>query len=188
MFGLKLFKKNLLNLLPEVRGKYTPNVRLAKYTWFGVGGPAEVLYTPADAEDLSHFLKNKPYNLPICVIGGGSNLLVRDGGVPGVVIRLDSPGFRKISFGENTVTCGAGVKNAELKKIMLDKQFGGLEFLCSIPGVVGGSVKTNAGCFGCSVGDVIVEAEIIDGSAKSKPYPSAICSSPTAAVFFPTTG
>ena len=89
MFGLKLFKKNLLNLLPEVRGKYTPNVRLAKYTWFGVGGPAEVLYTPADAEDLSHFLKNKPYNLPICVIGGGSNLLVRDGGVPGVVIRLD---------------------------------------------------------------------------------------------------
>ena len=60
MFGLKLFKKNLLNLLPKVRGKYTPNVRLAKYTWFGVGGPAEVLYTPADAEDLSHFLKNKP--------------------------------------------------------------------------------------------------------------------------------
>lgn len=110
MFGLKLFKKNLLNLLPKVRGKYTPNVRLAKYTWFGVGGPAEVLYTPADAEDLSHFLKNKPYNLPVCVIGGGSNLLVRDGGVPGVVIRLDSPGFRKISFGENTVTCGAGVK------------------------------------------------------------------------------
>lgn len=82
MFGLKLFKKNLLNLLPKVRGKYTPNVRLAKYTWFGVGGPAEVLYTPADAEDLSHFLKNKPYNLPVCVIGGGSNLLVRDGGVP----------------------------------------------------------------------------------------------------------
>ena len=93
MFGLKLFKKNLLNLLPEVRGKYTPNVRLAKYTWFGVGGPAEVLYTPADAEDLSHFLKNKPYNLPVCVIGGGSNLLVRDGGVPGVVIRLSRRNF-----------------------------------------------------------------------------------------------
>lgn len=66
---------------------------------------------------------------------------------------------------------------------MLDKQFGGLEFLCSIPGVVGGSVKTNAGCFGCSVGDVIVEAEIIDGVGEIKPYPSAICSSPTAAVF-----
>lgn len=64
MFGLKLFKKNLLNLLPEVRGKYTPNVRLAKYTWFGVGGPAEVLYTPADAEDLSHFLKTSPTTFP----------------------------------------------------------------------------------------------------------------------------
>lgn len=95
MFGIKIFKPGILNLLPRVRGKYLKNVSLAKYTWFGVGGPAEILYIPADIEDLSHFLKNKPYNLPICLIGGGSNLLVRDGGVPGVVIKLDSPLSKK---------------------------------------------------------------------------------------------
>ena len=121
----------------------------------------------------------------VCVIGGGSNLLVRDGGVPGVVIRLDSPGFRKISFGENTVTCGAGVKNAELKKIMLDKQFGGLEFLCSIPGVVGGSVKTNAGCFGREVADVMQSAEIMNGEGKIQTVTAADLGLSYRSSFFP---
>lgn len=171
MFGLKLFKSNITDLLPSVRGKYAYDVSLAKYTWFGVGGPAEVLFSPKDAEDLSHFLKNKPHNLPTCIIGGGSNLLVRDGGIPGVVIKLDSTAFRKISLGDNTITCGAGVKNAELKKVMLDNQIGGLEFLCSIPGVIGGSVKTNAGCFGSSVKDVIKEAQIINGQGDIKTVP-----------------
>lgn len=120
---------------------------------------------------MSHFLKNKPYNLPICLIGGGSNLLVRDGGVPGVVIKLDSPAFKKITYGENTITCGAGVRNSELKKQMLEHGFGGLEFLCSIPGVVGGSVKTNAGCFGSSVKDVIREAQIMNGDGDIKTVP-----------------
>lgn len=171
MFGIKIFKPGILNLLPRVRGKYLKNVSLAKYTWFGAGGPAEILYIPADIEDLSHFLKNKPYNLPICLIGGGSNLLVRDGGVPGVVIKLDSPAFKKITYGENTITCGAGVRNSELKKQMLEHGFGGLEFLCSIPGVVGGSVKTNAGCFGSSVKDVIREAQIMNGDGDIKTVP-----------------
>lgn len=171
MFGLNLFKSNIADLLPAVRGKYAYDVSLAKYTWFGVGGPAEVLFSPKDAEDLSHFLKNKPHNLPTCIIGGGSNLLVRDGGIPGVVIKLDSTAFRKISLGDNTITCGAGVKNAELKKVMLDNQIGGLEFLCSIPGVIGGSVKTNAGCFGSSVKDVIKEAQIINGLGDIKTVP-----------------
>ena len=77
------FRKSLINILPQVRGKYQKDVPLSKHTWFGVGGPAEVMFHPADAEDLSFFLQNKPYNLPICLIGGGSNLLVRDGGIPG---------------------------------------------------------------------------------------------------------
>lgn len=171
MFGLKLFKSNIADILPPVRGKYTYNVSLAKYTWFGVGGPAEVLFSPKDTEDLSNFLKNKPHNLPVCIIGGGSNLLVRDGGIPGVVIKLDSPAFRKITLDNDTITCGAGVKNAELKKIMLDNQISGLEFLCSIPGVIGGSVKTNAGCFGSSVKDVITEAQIINGQGEIKTIP-----------------
>ena len=150
------FRKSLINILPQVRGKYQKDVPLSKHTWFGVGGPAEVMFHPADAEDLSFFLQNKPYNLPICLIGGGSNLLVRDGGIPGVVIKLDSPAFRKTSLKGNLLTCGAGVKNAELKKIILDNSLGGLEFLCSIPGCIGGSVKTNAGCFGREVKDIIV--------------------------------
>ena len=121
------------------------------------------MYHPADAEDLCRFIKEKPYNLPVCLIGGGSNLLIRDGGVPGVVIKLDSPAFRRITVDGDQITCGAGVKNSELKKIMLEKGLGGLEFLCSIPGVIGGSVKTNAGCFGQEVKDVIIRAEIING-------------------------
>ena len=162
------FRKSLINILPQVRGKYQKDVPHSKHTWFGVGGPAEVMFHPADAEDLSFFLQNKPYNLPICLIGGGSNLLVRDGGIPGVVIKLDSPAFRKTSLKGNLLTCGAGVKNAELKKIILDNSLGGLEFLCSIPGCIGGSVKTNAGCFGREVKDIIVSAQIMDGQGEIK--------------------
>ena len=92
----KWFEQNLVELLPDVRGSYKKNVPMSKYTWFGVGGPAEVMYLPKDEEDLSLFLKRKPYNLPICVIGGGSNLLVRDGGIAGVVIKLDSKYFTGI--------------------------------------------------------------------------------------------
>lgn len=171
MFGFSFLNKSLIDILPQVRGKYLKNVNLSKHTWFGVGGPAEVMYIPEDEADLSFFLKNKPYNLPVSIIGGGSNLLVRDGGVPGVVIKLDSPFFKKIELGEDRITCGAGVKNIELKKIMLDNKLGGLEFLCSIPGVVGGSVKTNAGCFGSSVKNVIIEARIIDGLGEIKTVP-----------------
>ncbi len=165
---LHLFRPSLVDILPEVRGKYQKNVPLSKHTWFGVGGPAEVMYHPLDADDLSHFIRNKPYNLPMCIIGGGSNLLVRDGGIPGVVIKLDSPAFRKISIQDNLITCGAGVKNTELKKIMLDNKLGGLEFLCSIPGVIGGSVKTNAGCFGSEIKDVIEKASIINDAGEIK--------------------
>lgn len=172
MFNLNPFKfkkkNSILELLPKVSGKYLTNINLNRHTWFGVGGPAEVLYLPEDSKDLGHFLKLKPYNLPISVIGGGSNLLVRDGGVPGVVIKLDSSYFKKITINNDTITCGAGVRNIELRKIMLENELGGLEFLCSIPGVIGGSVKTNAGCFGRCVKDVIAQAQIIDDTGEEK--------------------
>lgn len=172
MFNLNPFKfkkkSDILDLLPEVNGKYLTNISLSRHTWFGVGGPAEVLYLPEDSKDLGHFLKLKPYNLPISIIGGGSNLLVRDGGVPGVVLKLDSPHFKKITVNDESITCGAGVRNIELRKVMLENGIGGLEFLCSIPGVIGGSVKTNAGCFGRCVKDVIVQAQIIDDTGEEK--------------------
>lgn len=161
-------KTSILNILPKVRGKYILNASMAKHTWFGVGGPAEVMYLPFDLEDLSNFLKWRPYNLPLSVVGSGSNLLVRDGGIPGVVIKLDTPAFKKIKIEENQITCGAGIKNAELRKTLLTHECGGLEFLCSIPGTIGGSVKTNAGCFGKSVKDVLLSAEVINGQGSIK--------------------
>ncbi len=138
-FRLKFLNRDpLVNMLPEVRGRYLRNISLSRHTWFGVGGEAEIMYIPEDADDLIHFLRHKPRNVPVCLIGGGSNLLVRDGGVPGVVIKLDHPSFKKVTIGDGVITCGAGFRNADLKKYLLKHQLGGLEFLCSIPGVIGG--------------------------------------------------
>lgn len=160
----KLFKQKdaVLSVLPTVRGKYLENVALSKHTWFGVGGPAEVLYLPSDEEDLKLFLMKRPKAVPLTVIGGGSNLLVRDGGIPGVVIKLDTPAFQQIRFEDNEVTIGAGMRNVELKKIFTEKGFGGLEFICSVPGRIGGLLRTNAGCFGKAVSDVFVRARVMN--------------------------
>ena len=122
------FKSTLIDMLPEVRGKYLKNVNLSKHTWFGVGGPAEVMFIPKDLDDLCFFLKYKPYNVPICLIGGGSNLLIRDGGIPGVVIKLDSPFFKKIELHNHSITCYSGLKNVELKKVLLENNLGGLVY------------------------------------------------------------
>ena len=169
MFKFKLKHQNsLMKLLPKVRGKYLQDISLAKHTWFGVGGNAEVMFIPEDSEDLSHFLRNKPNNIPVCLIGGGSNLLVRDGGILGVVIKLDNPNFKKVEIGDNCITCGAGFRNIDLKKYLIKHSLGGLEFLCSIPGVIGGSVKTNAGCFGKEVKDVMISAQIMNGEGLIK--------------------
>ncbi len=165
-FKMPQAKDPLIKLLPAVRGRYLQNISMARHTWFGVGGNAEVMYLPEDDEDLAHFLRNKPHNIPVCLIGGGSNLLVRDGGIPGVVIKLDNRNFQNVVLGEGTITCGAGFRNISLKKYLLKHNLGGLEFLCSIPGVIGGSVKTNAGCFGREVSDVIQSARIVNGEGK----------------------
>lgn len=167
----KLFSQNIIDLLPKVRGKYKKNEPLKKHTWFAVGGPAEVMFIPEDIEDLSSFMQKRPHNIPIYVIGGGSNLLVRDGGIPGVVIKLDSPAFKKYQLGENTITCGCGMRNIDLQKIMIKHRFGGLEFLSSIPGAIGGSVKTNAGCYGREAKDVIISAQVVNGEGDISSIP-----------------
>ena len=167
----KLFSKNIIDLLPKVRGKYKKSEPLKTHTWFAVGGPAEVMFIPEDIEDLSSFMQKRPHNIPIYVIGGGSNLLVRDGGIPGVVIKLDSPAFKKYQLGENTITCGCGMRNIDLQKIMIKHRFGGLEFLSSIPGAIGGSVKTNAGCYGREAKDVIISAQVVNGEGDISSIP-----------------
>lgn len=161
-------EKKLIDFLPKVRGSYQIDAPLKKHTWFGVGGPAEVLFVPEDLDDLSSFLKQKPADVPIFVIGGGSNLLVRDGGISGVVIKLDSPFFKQCIVEGKNLTCFAGMRNVQLANILLKNHIGGLEFMCSIPGTPGGAVITNAGCFGKCLKDVLIEATIIDGKGDQR--------------------
>lgn len=152
----------LLQTLPEVKGKYKFQEPLKKYTWLNVGGPADVMFFPADAEDLQYFLQHKPANLPVFVIGSGSNLLVRDGGVKGAVIKLKAPAFSGWKLQDNILCAGSGLKNAALKNILLQNGISGLEFICSIPGSIGGLVRSNAGCFGGELAQVLQKAKVMD--------------------------
>ena len=153
----------LLDQLPPVRGGYEPMADLGKLSWFRVGGPAEVLFTPADVEDLSAFLKNLTHNLPLTVIGLGSNLLVRDGGVPGVVIRLGKA-FSTVSVNGTLVKCGAGIADASVATAARDASLTGLEFLTGIPGTIGGALRMNAGAYGREIKDVFESATALDGN------------------------
>jgi UDP-N-acetylmuramate dehydrogenase len=155
--------EGLLERLPHVRGKLTPNEPLAAQTWFRVGGPAEVLFRPVDENDLAFFLANCPKDVPITVIGLASNLLVRDGGVPGVVIRL-SPPFAQIKIEGATITAGAGAVDLNVARAAQTSGIAGLEFLCGIPGTVGGGLRMNAGAYGREMKDVVEEVHAFDRS------------------------
>jgi UDP-N-acetylmuramate dehydrogenase len=151
----------LLDRLPPVRGRYSPGVRLADQTWFRVGGPADVMFRPADRDDLAAFLSAAPADVPVTVIGVGSNLLVRDGGVPGVVVRLGRD-FAKVSVDGAVVEAGAGVPDLNVALAARDAGLAGLEFLRGIPGTVGGGLRMNAGAYGREFKDVVIEAEAVD--------------------------
>ena len=147
--------------LPTIRGRYVPNARLAEQTWFRVGGPADVLFRPADEADLAHFLSNKPEHIPVTIIGAGSNLLVRGGGVPGVVIRLGR-GFSDIRIDGGLVHVGAGCLDRTVSLTCREAGVGGLEFLVGIPGTIGGAVRMNAGAYGQEIKDILVYADVIN--------------------------
>lgn len=149
------------DMLPPVRGSLTRGAPLKDLVWFRVGGAAEILFRPADAEDLATFLAAKPAELRVSVIGVGSNLLVRDGGVPGVTIRLPSA-FGKISIDGMRITAGAAALDGAVARAAADAGIAGLEFLRGVPGTIGGALKMNAGCYGREVKDVFVEAVAID--------------------------
>lgn len=147
--------------LPPVRGRISLGAPLGGLTWFRVGGPAEVLFRPADADDLAQFLTCLPAEVPVTVIGVGSNLLVRDGGVPGVVIRLAGP-FAGVTVDGFTVTAGAAALDLTVAMTALEHGVGGLEFLSGVPGTIGGALRMNAGAFGGEMKDVTVSAEALD--------------------------
>lgn len=152
----------LATRLPPVRGRLTPNAPLAQFTWFGVGGPAEVLFRPADADDLAQFLDNCPADVPVMVMGVASNLIIRDGGIPGVVIRLGRE-FAGVEVDAGTQIVRAGAAALDMNVALNAAQHGvaGLEFLSGIPGSIGGGLRMNAGAYGREFKDALLSADII---------------------------
>ena len=147
--------------LPPVRGTLTADAPLAPLVWFKAGGRAEWLFEPADADDLSAFLTELDPMVPVMVLGLGSNLIVRDGGVPGVVVRLGKP-FARVEAGEEcTLRCGGGASGISVSSAARDAGVGGLEFLRSIPGTVGGFVRMNGGAYGREVADILVDCVLV---------------------------
>ncbi|MBN8196178.1 UDP-N-acetylmuramate dehydrogenase [Thalassospira povalilytica] len=152
----------LIDRLPKVRGKLREGAQLAKVTWFQVGGPADVMFRPADEADLADFLKGKPDDMPVTVIGVGSNLLVRDGGIRGVVIRLGRP-FTDAVIKDGDLHVGAGALDLNVSQVAQQAGIAGLEFLSGIPGTIGGALRMNAGAYGSEIKDVLISATAIDG-------------------------
>ncbi len=151
----------LLQRLPPVRGRLSAGADLSKLTWFRVGGPAEVLFKPADKDDLAEFLRRKPADVPVTIMGVASNLLVRDGGIDGVTIKLGA-GFAGITAAGTEVHCGAADLDMNVATAAQKAGIAGLEFLSGIPGTIGGALRMNAGAYGTETKDVLVWAEAID--------------------------
>src|SRR4051812_21552369 len=144
--------------MPDLRGRLLANQSLAELTWFRVGGPAQVLFTPADEDDLAYFLAHLASDIPVYVVGVGSNLIVRDGGVPGVVIRLSPRGFGEASAEGDLVNAGTAALDRRVAETAAAANIGGLEFYFGIPGSIGGALRMNAGANGGETKDVLIEA------------------------------
>ena len=150
------------DMLPPVRGSIARDAALKDMVWFRAGGPADVLFRPADVEDLGMFLAARSRDIPVTVIGVGSNLLVRDGGMPGTVVRLPAS-FGKIEAKGTRIRAGAAALDAHVARVAADAGIAGLEFLRGVPGTVGGALRMNAGCYGREIADIFVEATALDG-------------------------
>ena len=153
------------DMLPPVRGSITRDAPLKDLVWFRAGGPAEILFRPADADDLAAFIAAKPEDMRVSVVGVGSNLLVRDGGIPGAVVRLSSA-FGKIETDGTRVRAGAAALDGAVARAAADAGIAGLEFLRGVPGTIGGALKMNAGCYGREIKDIFVEATAVDEKGK----------------------
>ncbi|MDP4823353.1 MAG: UDP-N-acetylmuramate dehydrogenase [Aestuariivirgaceae bacterium] len=154
--------KALLSRLPAVRGRLEAEFPLADLTWFRTGGPAEVLFTPADEDDLAAFLAETPADVPVTVLGVGSNTLVRDGGVPGVVIRLGR-GFGGLELLDGSrIEVGSAVPDVKAARFAADNGIDGLTFLRGIPGTIGGALRMNGGAYGGETKDVLISARAVD--------------------------
>ncbi len=165
MMALATSTPHLIDRLPRPRGRLTADAALGPQTWFRAGGTAEVLFRPADVEDLATFMAGLPSDVPVTVLGVGSNILVRDGGVKGVVIRL-LRGFTGISVEGHEIVAGAGALDLNVALVARDHALGGLEFLSGIPGTIGGALRMNAGAYEGDLAQVLVSAEAVDRAGK----------------------
>jgi UDP-N-acetylmuramate dehydrogenase len=165
MMAARRVSDRLIDRLPPVRGRLTADAPLAPVTWFRVGGAAEILFRPADEADLAEFLASKPKDVPVTVLGVASNLLVRDGGIPGIVIRLGR-GFVAVTTDGETVQAGAGALDLNIALACREARIAGLEFLSGIPGTLGGALRMNAGAYGREVKDVLLGAIALDGKGR----------------------
>jgi UDP-N-acetylmuramate dehydrogenase len=159
-------KSSFFANLPPVRGRLTEHAPIGKQTWFRVGGSAEVLFRPADPSDLAAFLAALPPSIPTTVIGVGSNLLVRDGGIPGVTIRLGR-GCAGIIIEKDEIRAGAAALDRIVASAAAEAGLAGLEFLSGIPGSIGGSVRMNAGAYGREIKDTLISATALDRGGQS---------------------
>lgn len=150
--------------LPVVLGKLTPNAPLAPLVWFKSGGAADWLFEPRDIADLQGFLRELDPNTPVMALGLGSNLIVRDGGFPGVVVRLGKPFAKVEEVAENVLNCGGGASGILVSSTARDTAIAGLEFLRSIPGTVGGFVRMNGGAYGGEVKDILLDCDVVTRS------------------------
>ena len=162
---------NLATTMPRVRGKLTPDAPLAPLVWFKSGGNAQWLFEPKDEVDLTEFLRDLDPDVPVMALGLGSNMIVRDGGVPGVVVRLGKPFAKIVRLDAVTLRCGGGASGILVSSNARDAGIAGLEFLRGIPGTVGGFVRMNGGAYGREVADVLVSAKVLLRSGAVEEWP-----------------
>lgn len=177
--------------MPQLRGRVAANEPLAPYTWFRVGGPAQILFMPADEADLAYFLAHLPQEIAVTVVGLGSNLIVRDGGVEGVVVRLSAKGFGEILVEEdNRLRVGAAVPDVKAARAAAEAGIDGLAFYRGIPGAIGGALRMNAGAHGGETKDALIEARGVDRAGAIRVFANADmgyayrhCSAPDDVIF-----
>lgn len=164
---------DLKSRMPDLRGRLMANQSLAEFTWFRVGGPAQVLFMPEDDNDLAYFLKNLPAEIPLTVIGAASNMIVRDGGVPGAVVRLGR-GFNDVVMeSEHRVRAGTAILDVLVARAAQKAGIAGLAFLSGIPGTIGGALRMNGGAYGGETKDVLIEAYGVDRQGNTRTYSNA---------------
>jgi len=175
--------------MPELRGRLLANQPLSEFTWFRVGGPAQAFFMPEDENDLAYFLRNLSTEMPVTVIGAGSNLIVRDGGVPGVVIRLGR-GFNDVRIEEHRVTAGTAMLDVMVARAAQAAGLAGLAFLSGIPGTIGGALRMNGGAYGGETKDVLLETRGIDRQGNLRTFSNSEmgfsyrhCSAPDDVIF-----